>query len=356
MTKATTQFEPILHNGRKRIAIRFDYDPMRTAKVKKLKDALWSRSKRCWHVPDTDENRKLFKIEPSYEEKTSLVPDANTQKHLKRFRQFLEGNRYSPSTVKSYIQVLTLFLTWHKNKPVEQITNEDVEKFFHEYTHKQKLSISYHRLITNGIKLFFERIQKRQLSLSQIYLPKKDQKLPNVLAKTEVEAIIKALNNIKHKMMLSMIYSCGLRRSELLALKPQHIDSKRGVLIIQMAKGRKDRITPLPRKMIERLREYFTAYKPKKWLFEGQNPGEPYSERSLNLVFKQACTKAKLRKPATLHWLRHSYATHLLEAGTDLRYIQELLGHSSSRTTEIYTHVSTRKIQEIKSPIEDMDL
>jgi len=150
------------------------------------------------------------------------------------------------------------------------------------------------------------------------------------------------------------IYACGLRRSELLNLKPTDVDSKRMVLVIRNAKGRKDRIAPLSAKVLEMLRTYYKAYKPKRWLFEGQYAGTPYSAKSLQSVLKQALVKANIHKPVTLHWLRHSYATHLLEGGTDLRYIQELLGHKSSKTTEIYTHVSTKQIQQIKSPFDSL--
>jgi integrase/recombinase XerD len=154
--------------------------------------------------------------------------------------------------------------------------------------------------------------------------------------------------------MLSLIYSCGLRRSELLNLKPADIDSKRGIVIIRQSKGKKDRIAPLSPKILDMLREYYIGFKPKTWLFEGQNENTKYDERSLSNVLKQALTKSRINKPVSLHWLRHSYATHLLESGTDLRYIQELLGHSSSKTTEIYTHVSTKSIQQIKSPFDDL--
>lgn len=169
-----------------------------------------------------------------------------------------------------------------------------------------------------------------------------------------MKAILEAHANIKHKAMLSLIYACGLRRSELLSLSPSHVDSKRGVLLIKQAKGKKDRIAPISEKMVLLLRNYYTAHKPTKWLFEGQLIGERYSEKSLENVLKQALLKAKIKKPVSLHWLRHSYATHLLENGTDLRFIQELLGHNSSRTTEIYTHVSTKSIRNIKSPFDDL--
>ena len=146
----------------------------------------------------------------------------------------------------------------------------------------------------------------------------------------------------------------GAQRSEVINLKPADVDSKRGLLIIRNAKGRKDRVVPLPEKLVELLREYYKYYKPKVWLFEGQKPGNQYSPTSLHEVLKTALGKTKITKNVTLHWLRHSYATHLLESGTDLRYIQELLGHKSSKTTEIYTHVTDNSIKKIRSPFDDL--
>jgi integrase/recombinase XerD len=175
-----------------------------------------------------------------------------------------------------------------------------------------------------------------------------------VLSKEEVKLILTAHSNLKHKVMLSMIYSCGLRRSELLNLKFADIDSNRNIVIIRQSKGKKDRIAPLSPKILEMLREYYTACKPRVWLFEGNTKGEQYADQSLQSVLKLAVQKVGINKPVTLHWLRHSYATHLLESGTDLRYIQELLGHSSSKTTEIYTHVSTKNLQMIRSPFDDL--
>jgi len=126
------------------------------------------------------------------------------------------------------------------------------------------------------------------------------------------------------------------------------------ILLIKQAKGKKDRIVPISEKIIELLREYYKSYKPQTWLFEGQTKGKQYSEKSLENVLRQALQKANIKKPVSLHWLRHSYATHLLESGTDLRFIQELLGYNSSKTTEIYTHVSTKSLQKIKSPFDDL--
>ena len=154
--------------------------------------------------------------------------------------------------------------------------------------------------------------------------------------------------------MLSLIYACGLRRGELLNLKPENVDAKRHLLIIVNAKGKKDRVIPISDKVIVMLREYYKIYRPRIWLFEGQEPGTQYSETSLQKVLKHALDHAKIKKPVTLHWLRHSYATHLLEAGTDLRYIQELLGHKSSKTTEIYTHACEQSLLKISSPFDNL--
>ena len=222
------------------------------------------------------------------------------------------------------------------------------------YILKNNLSSSFQNQIVNAIKLYFRIVRETSIEIEKVHRPKREKVLPNVLSKEEVKRILLAHNNFKHKTMLSLIYSCGLRCGELLALQPVHIDSKRNIVLLKNSKGKKDRIVPLSPKILEMLREYYKLYKPKVFLFEGQTEGKPYDDRSLQQVLKQALKKANITKPVTLHWLRHSYATHLLESGTDLRYIQELLGHNSSKTTEIYTHVSTKNIQQIKSPFDDL--
>ena len=226
--------------------------------------------------------------------------------------------------------------------------------FNNEYILKNRYSQCYQNQVVNAIKLFYRKIQQRKLEIDLIERPRTEKKLPNVLSKEEVKSILEALDNIKHKTMLCLIYACGLRRSELIQLKINDIDSKRGVLIIRQSKGKKDRIVPLSERIIVLLREYYQIYKPEIYLFEGQQVGFSYSEKSLESVMKKAKQVAKINKPVTLHWLRHSYATHLLECGTDLRYIQELMGHKSSRTTEIYTHVSTKSLEHIRSPFDDL--
>jgi len=284
---------------------------------------------------------------------TQLISEQANQ-HLQAFKQWLQSRRYSPSTIKTYTEALKSFFVYFNDKPVSTLTNQDVIDYNTHYILKKNLSTSFQNQVVNAIKLYFNTLQNIEIVIDKIHRPRREKLLPNVLSKDEIKKILEAHSNIKHKTMLSVIYSCGLRRSELINLKPADIDSKRNIIIIRQAKGKKDRIVPLSQKVLALLRTYYIGYKPVTWLFEGQRGNEPYDERSLANVLKQAVEKANIQKPVSLHWLRHSYATHLLESGTDLRYIQELLGHSSSKTTEIYTHVSTNHLQNIKSPFDDL--
>jgi integrase/recombinase XerD len=275
---------------------------------------------------------------------------------IQTFVKWLRSRRYSENTVKVYTEALKSFLLFYNEKPIEQIHESDVIHFNNEYILKNRLSSSYQNQMVNAIKLFFRTQENCKLNPDLVHRPKREKMLPNVLSKEEVKMILSAPSNIKHRAMLSLIYSCGLRRGELLNLKPTDIDSKRGIITIRQGKGKKDRIVPLSEKILGMLREYYAACQTKTWLFEGQKPGTQYDERSLASVLKQALIKTPIKKPVTMHWLRLSYATHLHESGTDIRYIQELLGHKSTKTTEIYTHVSTRQIQKIRSPFDDLDI
>lgn len=340
----------IQHKGENRIAVYFEKNADLITRIKKIDGARWSQQKMAWHIPDTEENRVRFKITPL----SHTIPSEEAILQIEKFKQWMRSKRYSESTIITYSEALKSFLIFYREKPIAEITNEDVIVYNNEYILKNNLSASYQNQIVNAIKLFFQTIRETKIEIDKIHRPKRSKLLPNVLSKEEVKLILNAHSNIKHKTMLSLIYSCGLRRSELLNLKPADIDSKRNIVIIRQAKGKKDRIAPLSPKILEMLREYYQGYKPKNWLFEGQVAREQYSEKSLQSILKQALQKVNIKKPATLHWLRHSYATHLLESGTDLRFIQELLGHSSSKTTEIYTHVSTKSLQQIKSPFDDL--
>ena len=278
----------------------------------------------------------------------------NINANLAHFKNYLKSQRYSPNTIKTYTEALGVFFQFHSNKAPEKLEIEDIIHFNTGYILRKNISASYQNQVINAIKLFYRNWFKRFMNLDNIQRPRREKRLPNVLSKQEIKAILEAPTNLKHRALLSLIYACGLRRSEVLNLTLKDVLSDRNLLFIRQSKGKKDRVVPISHKIIEMLRDYYKAFKPKTWLFEGQYTGEQYSERSLQLVLKQALQKAGNKKPVSLHWLRHSYATHLLESGTDLRYIQELLGHSSSRTTEIYTHVSTQNLQQIRSPFDDL--
>ena len=374
--------EHLLHKTQARVFMRFDNDTEATQLIKNNLQVQWSATQRAWHVAYDDGmlericklfepyrvsvfKKNSYQVVAEVAEKpsalnlkkpTDALPDLNqTQiEKIKQFKYWLKSKRYSESTIGTYIDSIQTFLRYYAAKNLNEITNEDLINFNNDYILANHYSASYQNQIVNAVKLFFRSVENKQMQPELIHRPKTQRLLPNVLSKEEIKLILNAHGNIKHKAMLSLIYSCGLRRSELLHLKLADIDSKRGLVIIRQSKGRKDRIAPLSEKILELLRDYYNAYKPKEWLFEGQSGKGQYDERSLASVLKQALEKSNITKPVSLHWLRHSYATHLLENGTDLRYIQEILGHSSSRTTEIYTHVSNKSLQKIVSPFDSL--
>lgn len=368
----TIVVKPIIHQNTHKLGLFFPYNEELLRLVRTFPDAKWSKSLRCWHIDNNSRNLKeIYKVfsgvakldtEPVYaaglpvKKDTGVLAQLNDgqSKKIAQFKDWLSSRRYAESTIKTYTDALQTFLRFYHFKSPSEINNEDLIRFNNEYILANKYSASFQNQVVNAIKLFFKKVENTQLELDLIHRPKRAKLLPNVLSKEEIKKLLEAHSNMKHKTMLSLIYACGLRRSELLHLKILDIDSKRGIVFIRQSKGKKDRIVPLSAKILEMLRDYYLAYKPTVWLFEGQNKGELYSEKSLQSVLKQALQKVGITKPVTLHWLRHSYATHLLENGTDLRYIQELLGHNSSKTTEIYTHVSTKSIQQIKSPFDDL--
>lgn len=369
--------KPLAHNGYHRLALYFGPDNELNSLVKTLDNVQWSQTHKCWHIANNRHNLKAifqtFKgkafinkdavfAPKSLQEKSQTINlqpplsklTENDSKKINAFKHWLRSKRYASNTIKTYTDAISIFLRFMADKNLQCITNHDIIHFNNSYILAHNFSASYQNQFVNAIKLFFRTIQNKTIDIDSIHRPKREKKLPNVLSKEEIKDILAATANIKHKTMLSLIYACGLRRSELINLKPNDVDSKRKLLIIRQSKGKKDRIAPISDKLIDVLRNYYKTFKPKTWLFEGQISGEKYSEQSLQSVLKQALQKANIQKPVTLHWLRHSFATHLLENGTDLRYIQELLGHNSSKTTEIYTHVSTKSLQNIKSPFDDL--
>ncbi len=269
----------------------------------------------------------------------------------KKYEDILKRKRYSENTIKTYCNYFENFIYYFSEKELPEITIGEINDYILELINSKNISISQQNQRINAIKFYYEKVLGRKKEYYLIERPRAEKKLPNVLSKEEITRLINAISNKKHKCIISIIYSAGLRRSEVLNIKPEDIDSNRMLIKIAGGKGKKDRYSLLSARLLDNLRIYYKEYKPKKWLFEGQNKGK-YSAESVGSILKTALLKSGIKKKVTPHTLRHSFATHLLEQGTDLRYIQELLGHSNSKTTEIYTHVSNRELGKIKSPLD----
>ncbi len=386
MNLPIVELRPAEHKGQAVVQVIFEKNEALLNLLRSSKCLRWSQTMRCWYVPHTLEirqelfallrgkawldyeslkagsdkgkdNTAIKKPEPKVMGcgKAELAGlNEEQKKSIAAFENWMGSRRYSSNTISTYSEALKTFLRFYSHKQLCEIDNTDLIRFNNEYIIKQSLSASFQNQVVNAIKLFFRTVELKNMEVALIHRPKRAHVLPNVLSKEEIKAILNAHGNLKHKAMLSLIYSCGLRRSELLNLKLNDLDENRHLILIRQSKGRKDRIVPLGEKLFVLLHSYLESYKPKEWLFEGQPAGTAYDESSLAAVLKQAVQKCKINKPVTLHWLRHSYATHLLEGGTDLRYIQELLGHSRSTTTEIYTHVSTKSLQKVISPYDTL--
>ncbi len=272
---------------------------------------------------------------------------------LRKYKDLLIQKRYSQNTQDIYYSYFKDFCFYFRKEELENITTAQINLYITYLIKSKNISISQQNQRINAIKFYYEKVLGREKQYYELHRPKKEHKLPKVLSKNEVKRIFDVTINLKHKCILMLIYSAGLRRSELLNLTLTNIDSKRMVITINGAKGKKDRISLLSDNLLQLLRQYYKEYRPKKYLFEGQNGGK-YSPTSVANILKKAAQKAGIRKNVTPHMLRHSFATHLLEQGTDLRYIQELLGHENSKTTEIYTHVSKKAIDKIINPIDDL--
>jgi site-specific recombinase XerD len=274
---------------------------------------------------------------------------------LDLMRRYLDEVRYSDRTNESYLALLELFFKYfHERDPLE-IPMAEISGFVYDFIITNGYSSSYQNQMISAIKTFYRICGRSHSDLEIVERPRRSRALPKVFSKEEVKRILNSTRNNKHKLLLWMIYSCGLRRSEVTNIRLTDLDRDRGVLHIREGKGRVDRIVPVSVKVWDKLDEYTEGFHPVKYLFEGQSGGR-YSVESVYRVFKQALHSAGIKKDVGVHSLRHSYATHLHESGLDIRYIQELLGHRSTRTTEIYTHVSRRNLVVVRSPIEDMDV
>lgn len=269
----------------------------------------------------------------------------------KGYLELLLRKRYSHSTIKTYTNYFKQFIIYFQNQELNTVSYQQINNYLLELIQYKKISTSQQNQRINAIKFYYEKVLGRDREYFHLSRPRKESKLPTILTMEEVDRIFRLAKNLKHKCILMTIYSGGLRRSELINLKVADIDSQRMLIKICDAKGKKDRYTLLSELLIVELREYYRKYRPRIWLFEGQDGGK-YSATSIQKIFREAIVRAKIRKHVTPHSLRHSFATHLLEQGTNLRYIQEVLGHASTKTTEIYTRVASDALRKICNPLD----
>ncbi len=381
----TFVLKPFHHRGEECIGIYFTHCHTLTDIIKKQPNAKWSRTKGCWYIPcncvqyEQLVNDSLGKATIAYsllkiylQQRKALVPVtkhvmAPASAHmilqhplsevnllaLTALRNRLMIKGYSPNTIRSYCNEFHQLLRLLGKRSVNELTKEQIMSYLLWLLEKQGHSETKVHTTVNTIKFYFEQVLGKEKAFYDLPRPKKPFKLPAVLAEEEIIKLIQKLSNLKHKAILMTGYAAGMRVSEIIHLQIADIDSKRMMIHIHGAKGKKDRMVPLSKKLLETLRAYYRLYKPKRYIFE--NPaGGMYSIRSAQQILHDAKEQAGITKKGSIHMLRHSYATHLMEGGTDIRIIQELLGHNSIRTTMLYTHVSKKDLGRIESPLDKL--
>lgn len=347
-------YELAQHEGKNVILLLFPYDKETIAEVKKLVGVKWSQSKKAWYVLDTQAYREKFGLEnKTFGKEILLKIHPINQPALVILTEMLQLKAYSQSTIKTYQNEFAQLLYILRNYPVEHCDAAKLRSYFLYCINELKLSEATMHSRINAIKFYFEQVLKRDKIFMEIPRPNKPSKLPKVINAEDIKKLFEQTNNLKHNTMLKLCYGMGLRVSEIINLKITDIDSKNMQVFIERAKGKKDRYVNLPESILGQLRTYFKTYKPQKYLFEGQYGGQ-YNRRSVQQVFKAAMKRANINKAVGIHSLRHSFATHLMENGTDISFIQQLLGHNSINTTLIYTHVTKKDLKKIKSPLDQI--
>ncbi len=395
--------KPLFHREMECLGIFFGYDETIISHLRRIPGIKFSKTHKCWYVPDTTDaitqilralhkkawvdysalkNRAAGNTElnsrPAKEEAEPEVIDAeeilhDTSPHqalvvpevkrytinevhkiaLDQMRKKLKTRNYSPSTIKTYTEQFRLFLRFFPESHPDELGEAEIEHYLLHLIEKRKYSVSTQNQAINAIKFFYEKVMRQERKVYHLDRPMKEKKLPEILSQEEMVKIFEATSNIKHRLMLMLIYASGLRRSELLNLRIGDIDLDRGLVFIRGGKGKKDRQSVMAQSLAPMVEEYLKQFKPKFWLFEGIQ-GDRYSVSSLTILLKRAAQKAGIKKQVRLHMLRHSFATHLLESGTSTRYIQVLLGHESPKTTEIYAQVTRFGIDKVQSPLDQL--
>ena len=357
---------PAVHKNQAIVKAHFAFDKDIIALVKNQDGARWSQTLRSWYFLKDDFKLNTFYqnlkgnvfIDYSHLKKIYTPTKKISKKVLKHTVKLPKGyleqlvlKRYSQNTVKTYSSCFLKFVLFFMNQKLKTIGKEDINRFLLHLIEKEKVSSSTQNQYINAIKFYYEKVLGQEKMVFSIERPNKAKKLPEVLTEQEVLMILKSTPNIKHKTILSLLYSGGLRIGELIGLRIQDVVWDKNYLFVRGGKGKKDRITLLSEHIAPLLKKYIESHKPNYWVIESPNRRQ-YSDSSIRAILRNSTKAAGLQKRVYPHMLRHSFATHLMEKGADLRYIQELLGHGSSKTTEIYTHVSKKSLANIKSPLD----
>jgi integrase/recombinase XerD len=384
----TVTLKYLEHNSERLIAIHYEKNNAIHEQLRKIKKLRWSRTNRCWHLPlNKDNYYQLMRflqtramvnngpllghfntvpvtVLPPVTARQALPAQLNgiknvytINKHiLPALKQHLQLKAYSPSTIKTYMNEMSQFIQAVKGNAADQFTTPRLKDYLQYCYNDLKLSENTLHSRINALKFYYEQVLKREKLFWEIPRPKKPMILPKLLNETELRKLFNALVNKKHKAMLFTAYSAGLRVSEIVNLKIADIDSKRMQIFVQRAKGKKDRYVNLSVVLLDILRKYLQECKPRPqvFLFESEQTLTAYPTRTVQQIFSNAKQKAGIAKAVGVHSLRHSFATHLLEKGTDIKYIKDLLGHFNIKTTERYLHVSKKQLVNIVSPFDDL--
>lgn len=387
----TVSLKFLFHRNEECIGIYFEKDPALQKTLQSAISARWSKTHICWYVPLNEENyrkisaslsgkvkldvsalrKHLEKRTQTITEKqpelmpksavTEVVPPPDAHRYgkeninaLEKFRQMLTLKAYSASTIRTYTNEFRAFLGMLKNVPADTMTVDRIKDYLQYCSDTLKLSENTLHSRINALKFYYEQVLGWEKFFWKIPRPKKKLLLPKVISKEQIASLINSIENTKHRTMIALAYACGLRVSEVVALKVRNIDGKRNLLFIESGKGKKDRVVSLSPSIIVLLREYYRQYRPTHYLFEGQAPDSHLSVRSIQLVLSKAKKKTGITQSGNMHLLRHSFATHLLDKGIDVVFIQKLLGHSDIKTTLRYLEVTNKDLTNIISPIEDL--
>lgn len=342
------------HKGKGVIFFHFPKsEPLLMALRNKL-TVRWSATHKAWYAIDMHQYRAALDL-PERDIAQQFIEAIHpvNRPALMQMHELLVLKRYSINTQRVYLSEFSQLLKLLKHHPVSKLNSERLRAYLLYCHQKLKLSENAIHSRLNALKFYFEQVLKQPAFFFEIPRPKKPQQVPKVISKSDIVRLFNAIENPKHRLALQLVYGMGLRVSEVIHLKVSDIDSKRMQVLIEGAKGKKSRYVNLPESILTDLRNYYKSYKPQKYLFEGQAGGQ-YTARSVQQVFKKAMNKARINKVVGVHGLRHSYATHLLESGVDTVYIKDLLGHKDLKTTMIYTKVSQKSLQNIKSPLDSL--